>query len=316
MTVRPSLSVVIVTYNREKVLLDTISYLLPQARVCESFQRIIVVDQTSLHDKSTETALHSWHVEGDIHWLKLSEPNLTGAMNRGLTETDSDLVLYVDDDIIPARGLLENHVRAHVENPEVAAVVGQILQPGEKPMAFDYSPSGSHLRRFQDFPFRSTRGLLIENAMAGNLSVKREIAIQVGGFDENFEPPVASRFETEFAKRLVAEGESLWFEPSASIDHLAASSGGTRSQGFFLASASPVYSVGDFYLALLIGKGWDRLAYIAVRPIGQVMTRFHMRRPWWIPVKFIGELRGLCMALRLYARGQRLLRTRKVSDEC
>jgi hypothetical protein len=37
-----------------------------------------------------------------------------------------------------------------------------------------------------------------------------------------------------------------------------------------------------------------------------VLTRFHAKHPWTIPAKFIGELRGLFLARRLYRRGRRL----------
>lgn len=304
----PSLSIVIVTYNREQVLVDTINHLLPQARDCDGFDELIIVDQTARHEAAIQDALTSWHQTGDIRWVRLPAPNLTGAMNRGLLEAGSELVLYVDDDIIPGRNLLVNHIRAHQDKPGVAAVVGQVLQPGEKPEALIYQPKGSHLRRYLDFPFRSTIAAYVENAMAGNLSVNREIALAIGGFDENFEPPVASRFESEFAKRLVRRGEKIWFEPSASIDHLAAKSGGTRSKGSHLNSASARYGVGDYYYAIRQGDAWDTVRYCFRRFFREVRTKFHLSHPWYIPVKLLGEFRAILQAVQLSRGEQKLLR--------
>jgi hypothetical protein len=144
-------------------------------------------------------------------------------------------------------------------------------------------------------------GQYIENAMAGNLSVKRDRALQIGGFDENFPPPVASRFESEFAKRLVRSGGRVWFEPRASLRHLAATTGGTRSKGSHLTSMSPVHGIGDCYFALRTGQGLEKWGYLARKPFREVRTKFHLRHPWWIPVKFVGELRALAAALRLSA---------------
>jgi GT2 family glycosyltransferase len=144
--------------------------------------------------------------------------------------------------------------------------------------------------------------------MAGNLSVRRDRAIAVGGFDENF-VGTAFRFETEFCRRLIAAGGRVLFQPTARILHLRAPRGGTRSYGNHLTSASAAHGVGDYYFALRGGLTVEALAYIAWRPLRQVRTRFHLRRPWWIAPKLVGEMRALAWAIRLARRGPRLLST-------
>jgi GT2 family glycosyltransferase len=160
----------------------------------------------------------------------------------------------------------------------------------------------SVLRRDLDFRFYGTAPAWVTNVMAGNLSVKRDKALSLGGFDKNFIPPVSYRFETEFAKRVVLAGGKIRFEPKASIRHLRAASGGTRTLGSHLTSISPLHGVGDYYYALCCGKGWDRVGYMARRALREVCTRFHLWHPWWIPVKAVGELRAIWMALRLFEK--------------
>ena len=80
-----------------------------------------------------------------------------------------------------------------------------------------------------------------------------------------------------------------------------------------MASASPLHGVGDTYYALRRGRGWDRLWHILKRPFREVCTKYHLRRPWWIPVKFIGELRALVLAIRLHRAGPKLLTTKDAS---
>jgi len=302
-----TLSVVIPTYRREQVLVDTVGHLLEQAADTPGFLELVLVDQTERHEPATERRLGDWSAAGRLHWLRRAAPHLTQAMNQGLLAARGALVLFTDDDIIPAPDLLRQHLAAYAAHPEAWAVVGQILQPGEVAEDLPYSPRGGHLRRFLDFPFRRTQGAFVENAMAGNLSMVRERALALGGFDENFPPPVASRFESEFAKRLVAAGGAIWYEPRASIRHLQAAHGGTRSQGSHLNSLSPRYGVGDYYFALRQGRGWEKGWYILKKPFREVRTRYHLRHPWWIPVKLVGEIRALVAALRLYRQGPRLL---------
>ena len=303
------LSIVIVTYNREDVLVDTISALEPLRSFLAESSELLIIDQTSRHLPRTEAALQGWELNRRIRWIRLSAPHLTKAMNIGLLEARGEVVLFVDDDINPLPTLLHEHLAAHRAHPEAWAVMGQVLQPGQQPVALPRRPNPSFLWRDLDFPFNSTLPAWIENAIACNLSVKRQEVLAIGGFDEAFPPPVASRFETEFAKRLVKAGGRIRFAPAAPLHHLAAGSGGTRSKGSHLTSVSPCYGVGDVYFALRCGRGWDRLWYVLRKPFREVRTRFHLRHPWWIPVKFLGELRAISLAFRLASAPPLLLNT-------
>ena len=49
---------------------------------------------------------------------------------------------------------------------------------------------------------------------------------------------------------------------------------------------------------------------MACRPFREVRTRFHLRHPWFVPVKLLGEMRALLLALRLWRQGPRLLPTK------
>ncbi len=334
-----SLSIVIPTYGRDNVLCDTIRALIAlETRADE----IVVVDQTPEHESATAERLAAWEAEGRIRWIRHQPPGTVGAMNRGVMEAKGEIVLFLDDDIVPDGNLIQKHLEAYQKHPEAWAVVGQGIQEGKaesrKQIAEIERHSGntdgtekfpnrvhaSHLQRFLpiiqlsafsfqllnqdlDFDFNGTDPAWVENVMAGNLSVRRERFLQLGGFDENFTPPVAYRFETEFAKRLIAAGGRIRFEPAASIRHLRVPSGGTRSRGSHLTSGSPIHGVGDYYFALRCGRGWQRLSYILRRPFREVCTRFHLRHPWWIPLKFVGELRAIWAAWRLYRKGPKLL---------
>lgn len=296
---RYMLSLVIVTYNRDVVLVETIKALQPLRAQLDVPSELLIIDQTALHETATEVALQTWQRDQQIRWIRLPVAHLTKAMNIGLLEARGDVVLFVDDDIIPLPELLGEHLGAHQAYAEAWAVVGQVLQPGQKPLALLGRPLSTFLWRDLDFPFNSTLPAWIENAIACNLSVKRRKALAIGGFDEAFPPPVAARFESEFAKRLVKAGGRIRFAPAASLHHLAVGSGGTRSKGSHLTSGSPRYGVGDVYFALRCGRGWERIWYVLRKPFREVRTRFHLRHPWWIPVKFFGELRAILLACRL-----------------
>ena len=288
------ISIVIPTLHREQVLLDTLRALLALPNPAAE---ILVVDQTARHTPETGAQLAEWHAAGRIVHLRRDTPGVVAAMNHGLREARHPLVLFLDDDIVPSPELISAHVSGHRNFPQAWAVAGQVLQPGEDPADLVPPEPRTGLRADLDFPFRSSRPDWIANVMAGNLSVKREKALAIGGFDEIFPPPVAYRFESDFARRLMAAGGRIRFEPAASIRHLRAPAGGTRSLGSHLTSASPLHGVGDYLFALRHGRGLEKWAYLLARPFREIRTRFHLLHPWWIPVKLTGEFRALRLAL-------------------
>lgn len=301
-------SIVIGTYGRDRVLVDTVSALLA---LCEPAGEVVLVDQTDRHDDASRAQLAAWHEAGAIRWIRQPLPSTVAALNRGLREARGERVLFLDDDILPSGSLVAEHESAFARHPEAWAVVGRVLQPESRAGRSAPRRRKASFTADLDFPFDGEQAGWVTNVMAGNLCVRRDRALEAGGFDENFGPPVAYRFETEFAKRLIRAGGRIWFEPAASVQHLRAASGGTRSQGSHLTSASPVHGVGDYYFALRCGRGWERLLYMARRPFREVRTRFHLRHPWYIPVKLIGEMRAMAMALGLHRRGPRWIGTNR-----
>jgi GT2 family glycosyltransferase len=294
-----SVAVAIPTYNRGRILCETIERLLTlDVRPSE----IVVADQTTTHSTEVASRLTEWEADGNIRWIRLPEPSIPHAMNVALVEAREPYVLFLDDDIIPSPHLIEAH-EAAIREERVWAVVGQVLQPGEEPEHFDEATLRRGVLRDLEFRFNHDRACDVRNVMAGNLCVDRGRALEAGGFDENF-IAVAYRFETDFALRLIAAGGNIRYEPSASIRHLKEASGGVRVWGDHRSSASPMHSVGDYYFARHhVTRFWP---YVFRRFLKNVATRYHLRRPWTIPAKVVGELRGLILGSRMARTGRRL----------
>lgn len=301
---RLSVTVAIPTYNRGRVLLDTVNALL---ELEDAPAEMLLLDQTLAPEAAVEQQLSEWAASGRIRWLRLARPSIPAAMNRGLLEAQSPIVLFLDDDIVPYAGLITAH-RGNYADETLVAVAGSVLQPGQQPNATPLPIRTKGIRRDFTFPFNGTTRAEVANCMAGNLSVRRERALVAGGFDENF-VGVGYRFETEFCRRLLRAGGRMVFEPTATIQHLQAPHGGTRSYGHHLTSARPEHSVGDYYFALREARGAELAGYVGWRMLREVRTRFHLRHPWWIPVKLLGELRGLFWALQLTRQGPSWLPT-------
>ena len=148
--------------------------------------------------------------------------------------------------------------------------------------------------------------------MGGNFTVRRDIALKLGGFDEQF-VRVAYNFEAEFAYRLNRAGYRIFYEPAACVHHLKASGGGTRTFGDHLRSYRPNHAVGAYYFILRTWSGWQSLLRFLGRPLRAIATQHHLRRPWWIPATLIAEFSGMAWALLLALRGPRYLSSRTLS---
>jgi GT2 family glycosyltransferase len=139
------------------------------------------------------------------------------ARNVGAAATTRRLVLFLGDDIIPTRRLVERHLDGHGRHPETeSAVLGLSEWHPEVPrnavirwmewsgVQFDYA------------------GIVGEDAGWGrfyssNVSLKREFFLDVGGFDEDFEYDYE---DLDFAYRAHDKGMMLWYQPGALGQHL------------------------------------------------------------------------------------------------
>lgn len=292
MTPKLPVTIAIPTYRREQVLIDTIRFL---RQLEPSASEILVLDQTDCHAPETSRQLGQWNDDKSIRWIRFSPPSIPMAMNKGLLEASNEIVLFVDDDIIPHKDFIAQHYQAQATYDLIA---GMVLQPGETEIP----------KKAGSFSFRQIESEKVNEFMGGNFSVKRSVALDLGGFDENF-VGAAYRFEAEFAHRYVNKHGRIHYEPNAKIDHLQAKAGGTRAHGHHLRTAQPSHTVGAYYYLISTRTGrwrWN----IAKRALRSVRTRHHLRQPWWIPVTMLSEVRGLKLALELYRSGPRLLKAR------
>lgn len=123
----PALSIVIPTYMRETVLWDGVRALRPQLRPGDE---VLVIDQNRPPLAAPADLSGPW-----LKLVRLDRPSLTRARNLGLERSGSDLVVFLDDDILPDPGLLEAFRRTAEAHPGriLTGVVDQADKPGDVP---------------------------------------------------------------------------------------------------------------------------------------------------------------------------------------
>ncbi len=188
----PRLSVVIPTYKRPELLRRCLDAVLAQQLPPESFEVIVVDDG---HDDCTQAAVEALaaaHPAGPaLRYLRPAHGRGPAiARNCGWRAGFGALVVFTDDDTIPAPGWLANGERAMAEGG-LSGLCGRVQVPCADPR-----------RRPTDHE-RMTRGLESAEFVTANAFVRRNALVRIGGFDERFQR--AWREDSDLQFRLMDE---------------------------------------------------------------------------------------------------------------
>jgi len=288
-----AISVVIPSYLRESVLVDTVRHVVRQLGAGDE---ILVIDQSPTHEPGTESALADFELSERVRWYRKSRPSICEAMNVGALLARNEVVLFLDDDVVPAPGLLEVHREVLGRNDDLHAVNGQVLQPW-------HGAARDEVDDFElGFDFAYAKEAEVVALATGNLAVRRGVFLAAGGMDENFAGG-AYRCDADLGFRLwTFTGRRARFEPRASVRHLQAG-GGTRAHGAKDSWASIDSAIGDHYFGMRWFSGSGALRHSSRRLLRAPFNRRTLRRPWLIPWILVRELVAFQRAFAKVRRG-------------
>ena len=223
---QPFLSVIIPTIARYEMLNETLSFLKTQN--FSDFE-VLIIDQNK--DFDFKDKINSSSEMAEItRCFKLETASASKARNIGLSQAKGEIVLFLDDDVrIPDRDFLHHHVGAY-EDENTIGVVGAVLEERiNQRLRFDKHP-WSENKEWGWLFFPQNYGLPAKVAVGRscNLSVRRDLAIDVMGMDERFAKG-AHREEADFCLRLVKKYGLLDFNPKAWLIHIGTPHGGIRN---------------------------------------------------------------------------------------
>jgi peptidoglycan/xylan/chitin deacetylase (PgdA/CDA1 family)/glycosyltransferase involved in cell wall biosynthesis len=194
MAAAPSFSIVIPTFQRRDVVVDAVKELSGLV-YSGAINAVVVVDGST---DGTAAALASLNLPFPLRVIEQANRGAAAARNRGAAEASSEIILFLDDDMICDADLLEQHAEMYRKGAD--AVVGDIPVDPSSPSGFltdsatkwiDASRIGPELTPFDIF--------------TGQLSVRRSVFKDLGGFDESYTSgPSFAHEDTEFGVRLLA----------------------------------------------------------------------------------------------------------------
>lgn len=136
--------------------------------------------------------------------------------------TAADILLYLDDDVLPQPGWLD-HMVGTLRSPGVAAVGGRIV-PDYEPGATTLPPEVLWLVGCTYLGHPSTRGP-ITRPIGATMGFRRQALLKAGGFDMRYGPvgirKTNSNEELALAQLLHRHfgPYSIWYEPDAVVTH-------------------------------------------------------------------------------------------------
>lgn len=198
-------AVVIPTQNRWDVLERTVAAL--RRQTVTGFEIIVVVD---------EAPQLPAFLDG-VHVVHRNRRGVGAARNDGVRATDRTIVMFLGDDTIPEPDLMARHLDVHRRHPEAEVGVLGLVQ-------WHPEVARGRIQRWLDWSGTQFEYHTITGEEAGwgrlyssNVSLKRELYLKVGGFDEEF---LFGYEDIELGLRLNDAGLRLLYEPRARVQHV------------------------------------------------------------------------------------------------
>jgi GT2 family glycosyltransferase len=146
---------------------------------------------------------------------------LSYSRTRGVESATGDVIAFMDDDAVAEPDWIEELVRGY-EETDAIAVGGRMVpewvagKPDHLPEEFSWLVGANYEPRLE--PWTEVR-----NTLGSNMSFRREVFDELGGFDEQVGLTADSQIqadETEFAIRMQeAFGKGMLYQPDAVVAH-------------------------------------------------------------------------------------------------
>lgn len=171
LTERPFVSVVVPTKDRAEMLCDCFAGLIQQTYPADRFEVVLVNDGSS---DDTEEVVQEKLIPAapfSVRYVKTTGIGATAARNLGMQKASGEIVAHLDDDCRPVPEWMEEGVRGFSDE-SVAMVGGPVYPKPEQPANF-FSITASYTDDRGAYP-------------TANIFLRRDVAIETGGFDLSF----------------------------------------------------------------------------------------------------------------------------------
>ena len=218
-----SLSIVMPTYNRGDLLLETMDAL---ARAADGLEHeFVIIDDGSADDTPKHLAAMAERMP-NLVWRSVPNGGPGQARNLGASLAKNEVVLFIGDDIQPLnRDFFRVHAELHAANPDIGfGVLGKVVWPDRPEADINFVMAHIQGRGGEQFGYADLTPFTFLDYRffyTANISVKRGIVAdwQAEGFSDAY--TLAAFEDVEFAYRISKgpTGLRLYYTPASVGTH-------------------------------------------------------------------------------------------------
>lgn len=218
------ISIIIATRDRSSLLRDTLDAIARQDDPGVEVE-VLIVDNASADDTSQVVAEAATRMRWPLRYLHEARSGKSHALNSALAHVSGTILVFTDDDVLPAAGWLAAYADALAATGADYAV-GRILPLWEAPPPAWMSAA---LHGVLAVPDGGTARVMIGRGehegimpLGANMAVRRHVVDRIGGWDTNLgklQGTLRTGEDHEFALRMMSAGFVGVYEPSAVVQH-------------------------------------------------------------------------------------------------
>ena len=263
-------SIVLPTYNRLSQLQKVLTGLEAQTLPPTAFEVLVVSDGST---DGTDEFLRAYATPLNLRLFVQHNQGAATARNLGIKMAQGEIIVFLDDDVVPEPQLLAEHIATHQRQATDVVVLGPMLTPEDvtlKPWV--HWEQAMLYKQYADIAAERWQPTA-RQFYTGNASVARRYLLATGGFDTS----LRRAEDVELAYRLADRGLTFVFNPDAIGYHYADRSFASWQQ------TPTMYGRNDVIFARDRNQRWL---------LALVMQEFHRRHA------FIKALTQLCLSRR------------------
>ena len=175
-------SVIIPSHNRRNLLHEILDNLARQTIPAEQFEVIVVLDGCS---DGSDDMLRAYSSSFHLHMIEQDSQGPSAARNQGARQAHSELLIFLDDDIVPVPDFIQSHVNAH-RSSTPTVVIGYCPPALAEQKSFfklelqSWWETMYQIMKQPGYRFRFT------DMLSGNFSISRDIFWNLGGFNQAY----------------------------------------------------------------------------------------------------------------------------------
>jgi GT2 family glycosyltransferase len=207
MTAMPYVSVIIPTYNRRDSVERALRALAHQTLAPETYEVIVSIDGSQ---DGTREMVAAFAAPYQLCGVWQPNQGRAAACNAGIRIAQGEVLVILDDDMEPAADCLEHHSRAHPIGSRlgIMGAVPMYCENSDPPVAaYVAAKFNRHLASLA----RSDHQLTLRDFYSGHFSIRRDVLLEIGLFDETFR--IYGNEDLELSLRLMKSGVTLMYAP-------------------------------------------------------------------------------------------------------